>query len=304
MANKSLSIEQRLESLEVQNLRLKRFVILSCFLLAMGSILALKSSQDPVENFRAERIEIVRDGEVVAVIGSDEEGALFELYDSVGLEYASFLAYEEGGGGLQFSNGSGEPVVWLGSMDDGMGLIQVYDEEGNPSVDVGADSTTGFGFIDVYGYEGERAGWFAATDDGNGAVYIMNKAGNTIGALGSSDDGDGRMRLYSKDGTLAAIAGADSDTGNGYIDVYNSDEQRVAWLAAASDGNGGLHLYNTDDKLVAGMSIDDELEGWFFTRFNSDEYSSNIAAGPNGGYMTLYDHSGNVRFSAPVSERR
>ena len=124
-----MTIEERVEKLELQNRRLRR--ALTAVLLAGAALAAMGAAYGDVpEVVRARRFEVVgADGQGVAHLGQTMSGGYVQILDPRG-KTAAQLSSNSTGGAMYTYSISGRELVGLTSTPSGSGVVTTYDANG------------------------------------------------------------------------------------------------------------------------------------------------------------------------------
>lgn len=131
-------IERRLNALERQ-CRVLRWLFAAA-LVALAVLPFTASAQEPSQGqtVRASRFEVLREGKVVAYLGSTKDGGSLDISNVQGKTVGYFDSTEQTGGLLVVGSSSSQPVVQLDSTLTGDGVVRVRPSYLNP--ELGANS--------------------------------------------------------------------------------------------------------------------------------------------------------------------
>ena len=171
---------ERIEIIEKQNRRLKRYmVVLVLSLLALAVMGAKAGTHDG--HFRqiiAEGISIVDGaGQELILIGSGKEATGIRILNKAGKRAVGIgITADEGGSGILVADKEGRPRIGLG-MDEGLPSVAVVDEKGKTIMAIGGNET-GYGLVIMDENEVERAG--VGFKDGHTGVVIYDDNGQFV----------------------------------------------------------------------------------------------------------------------------
>ena len=157
-----MNTDARLAALESQVRTMRRIIIGLTGVLLAGGMLAMTQAHDAPKVVRAERLEIV-----------DTNGRpVVELFAS------------DWGGSMQFSNNKGGVVAAMGSwawphedVDDGWGVMSVYDSNGGVAARVRADRE---GVLRIFSPDQEVVVEAGVTKDGDGWTTTRGARGKDV----------------------------------------------------------------------------------------------------------------------------
>jgi hypothetical protein len=175
------TLQERMESVEKQNKRLKGYMaLLVLSLLAIAVMGAKAGTKDG--HFRqivAEGLTIV-DGagqELIRIGFSKSEGTGMTILNRAGKEVLGIgIAADEQGSGILVSDKEGRPRIGLG-MDEGLPSIAIVDQKGDKILAIGGDER-GYGFVVMDENEVERVGM--GFKEGNAGLAIYDDNGEYV----------------------------------------------------------------------------------------------------------------------------
>ena len=126
---------------------------------------------------------------------------------------------------IKLINDDGKQIAFLGTGDDGDGLLVTFNSDGKETAFLG----TG--------------------DDGDGLLVTSNSDGKETAYLGTSESGDGGfLRTHNADGKQTAYLGG------GHLTVYNKTGEMVGYFGSNKDNDGIARLYDRYGDIGWGMS--------------------------------------------------
>lgn len=179
--------EDRIESLERQVRRQRRWNMALSALVVVGGLMAATSTQQVSDVIRARRIEVVNDeGVKVVMLEAFNGGGVIATYDEKGRMIFVAL-HEKDERGLTFGtvttrNGKRQNLVQLGATSDGEGMVTTMNGKGQELVQLGA-TMTGQGSITTMNGKGVNLVHITADRSGSGAVVAQDAAGNIKATL-------------------------------------------------------------------------------------------------------------------------
>ena len=101
----------------------------------------------------------------------------------------------------------------------------------------------------------------AHTDNGQGLLKVYNKDGKDLIYSGAGKLGDGILVVYNKDGKQLIYAGA-GKSGNGLLEVSNKDGKDRVKISGGLTGGGGILVFNKTGEEVVQIYADDYGMGY------------------------------------------
>lgn len=101
----------------------------------------------------------------------------------------------------------------------------------------------------------------AHTDNGQGLLKVYNKDGKDLIYAGADQSGDGILVVYNKDGKQLIYAGA-GKSGNGLLEVSNKDGKDRVKISGGLTGGGGILVFNKTGEEVVQIYADDYGMGY------------------------------------------
>lgn len=207
-------LEKEIEYLKTQALRL-RLLVVCLFVTSMLPYLLASSSYFSQQVVRAERFELLRDGEVVAFITAP-------------LKLAE--------GGLVIYDPKGKPIVGVVSTPLFNGL-SVHNDEGKPGVTLIASPLTHS--LGISNREGKTVATLSSSPFG-GILSIGDNNSKTLVSLCALLDG-GRLEIYNKDyETVASLYASPKSPYGGRLEIQNPKNKKTnaIVLTVAENGSG------------------------------------------------------------------
>ena len=198
------STEQRMESLEKQVRRQRRWNLALGAVIVVGGSLAATSPRSVPEVIQAKKFEVVNDqGQVVVLMNAvDHDGEQFGFVTTRG----------EGG----------RTLVELGVTVKGEGLVKTQNGRGGDLVSLTANAE-GNGLIKTENGKGGTLVAIAASVDGEGVVKTQNGSGGVLVQLGTTVEGEGMVKTQNgKGGTLVKI-GTYKGVRGGYVETFDQN---------------------------------------------------------------------------------
>ena len=167
--------EQRMQKLEKQVRRQRRWNIALGVLVVVGGMMAAKGIQEVPDVIRAKKIQVVDDdGKVLVGMAGDKHGGVLAVANGSEQEVA-VLAAESNGGNLLLLNNDKVPQVIL-SMTKNGGGIDIMNSLGKKSAGMVAGED-GMGFISVFNSKGKGAVDMMGLTGDKGAIRILEGNG-------------------------------------------------------------------------------------------------------------------------------
>ena len=139
----------------------------------------------------------------------------------------------------------------------------------------------------------------AHTDNGQGLLKVYNKDGKDLIYAGADQSGDGLLKVYNKDGKDLIYSGA-GKLGDGILVVYNKDGKQLIYAGAGKSGNGLLEVSNKDGKDRVKISGGLTGGGGILVFNKTGEEVVQIYADDYGmGYVGAFDRKGKGRTLKP-----
>ena len=180
----------------------------------------------------------------------------------------------DGAGMVNILNGSGLPVIQIGSQQGGSGSVVLSDEKGKPRAgivgkggvsilnDNGAEiasmyQSRGHGRFTVWEGETTVAQLMAdSSSGGTGTIYLREPGGKLLAAMGSDPDGGGGLAMVAdkKGSPRAALSG------KGAVSIRNEAGNEIANLYQ-TNGHGRLTIWEGDNA-VAQLASDETKGGY------------------------------------------
>ena len=217
-----MTIEQRLEQLELQNQRIERqnqqierknkrltavLAVLAVAICAVVTMAATGLKRGEFDIVKARHIWVTNDaGDVV-----------------VGLDATDF-----GNGLVWTQSGKGEELVRLSSTDNGYGAVVTYQPNGKELVGLRANEDGGL--VYVYNKTGESIAQMFADEDGNGRQAEDTDPEIFRRAEGQGDAGQGRRQRHAGDSGAQAVGRIDQGVDGAFLGVDVRRDQHVLAL--------------------------------------------------------------------------
>jgi hypothetical protein len=184
------TLHERMERIEKQNRRLKRYmVVVVLSLVAFGVMGAKSGPQDGhFRQITAEGISIVDGaGQELMLIGfAKDEGTGIKILNKAGKRVLSIgIAADEGGSGILVADKEGMPRIGLG-MDEGLPSIAVVNEKGKKIMAMGGGES-GYGLVVMDENEVERAG--LGFKNGHTGILIYDDKGQYVRGMIRQESG-------------------------------------------------------------------------------------------------------------------
>jgi len=197
-----MTTDTRIESLETQVRTLKRMLFGVFGLVVVGGLLAAASMQSVPDVIQAKSFLVVNgEGKGVAVIGSDTEGGVLNIFNKDGEASISLLA-DQGGGVLGvFKDGN---IAALIKGDSDGGFLRINNKGGKQVAALYADPVGGQ--LVISNKDGQDAALFSSADEGGMAVfynYNNPTTENGVAGIGATVDG-GLFGISNKEGKVVA----------------------------------------------------------------------------------------------------
>jgi hypothetical protein len=182
-------LNQRLDTVEKQNLRFKKIAGLLCFLLLSFFLMGFKTAlqNGHFRNITAEGVTIVNSaGEKLVFIGTTNDGAGMDIFNKSGKRVVSLgITKDESGSGFLVADNSGMPRIGLG-MEKEIPSIAIADANGKKIIGIGGGQT-GYGVAVMDKNEVERVG--IGFQKGNSGFMIFNDQGRYVRGMIRQKDG-------------------------------------------------------------------------------------------------------------------
>lgn len=182
-------LNQRLDTVEKQNLWFKKITGLLCLLFLSFFLMGFKTAiQDGhFRNITAEGVTIVNSaGEKLVFIGTTNDGAGMDVFNKSGKRVVSLgITKDESGSGFLVADNSGMPRIGLG-MEKETPSIAIADANGKKIIGIGGGQT-GYGVAVMDKNEVERVG--IGFQKGNSGFMIFNDQGRYVRGMIRQKDG-------------------------------------------------------------------------------------------------------------------
>ena len=99
------------------------------------------------------------------------------------------------------------------------------------------------------------------TDDGQGLLLVYNKDGKKLIYAGGGESGDGLLLVYTKDGKHLIYAGANK-SGDGLLKVKSKNGNDRVAISGGLTGGGGISVLNKTGEEVVQIHADDYGMGY------------------------------------------
>lgn len=250
---KRLSVlETELKLLRSQNRHLKVIVVILFSLSLLPYIMAAQQQVATFSVVKAEKIEIVKDGETTGII----------------LPFKS--AY---GSGLLVSSKDEKLIACFGADSEG-GKVAVFNKDNAPVA--GFEAIPEGGRMIVTNRNGKPLATLEAISEG-GILRTFNKDGKLVAVLGASPEG-GKVAITNKDGKIAI--GFDANPEGGRIMIFNKEEKPIMGLYAIPQG-GRIEIANPNSadptKVVVAITVAHNGSGVILT---ADAFNNILWASP------------------------
>ncbi|MDA7659974.1 hypothetical protein OAG01_00335 [bacterium] len=212
--------EDRIENLENQVRRQRRWNIALGAVVVVGGLMAAKGIREVPDVIQAKKFEVVND-EGVAVVNlmSLNGGGMIKTCDKNGIPTSLIVcevdALGRSCGSISTLNGKGRSLVSLGVNASGEGLVITENGKGQALVKIFA-SKDGGGMVETKNARDQTLVELGATVDGTGLIEIQNGKGGTLVRLGSTASGNGSVSTRNAKGVSLVRITSDS-TGSGAV---------------------------------------------------------------------------------------
>ena len=270
--------ESRIDVLESELARVKaqyartRFILPLAVLIAAVPFLVAGSGQQVV---KAERFEVTKGDKIVAVLTSDDDGGVVEVYNKDGGLVGEFL-----------------------TNTDGAGMLNLYDKAENLNASLQAGGASPHGALSLYNGDEKRVVWLTTTEDDHGSISVYTKDNKEVAWLSASEAGQGFGYFYNNAEKRTAAIGASSE-GTGFSQFTNASGTQVVWVGGNTGGGGQIDVYNSSGTMVGWLAADRLGYGQLSVRHTDGTEGGIMTCNSDGGHMTLRTPSGTVRWSAP-----
>ena len=172
--------EERMETLEKQVRRQRRWNIALGVMVVVGGLMAAKGVQEVPDVIQAKKFEVVNDeGKVIVELSNVQGGGVDNGFvltrNSVGQTLVKLGVTSGGQGLVRTENGKGQTLVILGVNTVGKGLVQTENGKGQTLVQL-SSSPVG-GKVMCSNATGKGVAGIMAIPDGSGVVVTMDPAG-------------------------------------------------------------------------------------------------------------------------------
>jgi len=120
-----------------------------------------------------------------------------KLINDDGKQIAFLGTGDDGDGLLVTFNSDGKETAFLGTGDDGDGLLVTSNSDGKETAYLGTGESGDGGFLRTHNADGKQTAYL-----GGGHLTVYNKTGEMVGYFGSNKDNDGIARLYDRYGDI------------------------------------------------------------------------------------------------------
>lgn len=194
----------------------------------------------------------------------------------------------------------------------GGGLVSVSDK-GNVRAAMAIDATNKIGFLSAL----NEKNVVRVMVSGDGIVAVANEKRVQVAGISSSDDGNGRVSVWSNDEKSEVLARMSADEGGsgGRLNIMNPAGKVVAQMRGGEKAGGGVRVANSAGVPVAEMALTDDGRGRFqvnkdtrpvavltqavdrpggivqISNFSGQTIAS-LTGGESGGYFQLTNKSG------------
>jgi hypothetical protein len=135
------------------------------------------------------------------------------------------------GGYSWFNNASGKGVAYLGSSEEGDGVLQLLSSKGAKQIQLFAP-TSGFGAARFFNAAGNESAWLGTSTKGTGLLTLGNSAGKELVKLGVE------MLKIGTDKVEDLVYLGKSSSDNGLLRLLNSSGNETILLGVTAAGAG------------------------------------------------------------------
>ncbi|MEA2116745.1 MAG: hypothetical protein U9P36_15385 [Thermodesulfobacteriota bacterium] len=185
------TIQERLDRIEKQNKRLKRYVVMFSLLFVPLFLMGAKQGLQDAEfgQISAQGLTI-RDGsgKQLINIGTNREGGIgIAIYNQTGQRVLTLGVPADGkGNGIMVSDAEGKPRIGMG-MDKGQPGIALVGENGSKLLAMGGSVKDGYGMLISDSKEVQRIG--LGFRDGTAGIMLYDEKGQYIRGINRQQDG-------------------------------------------------------------------------------------------------------------------
>ena len=218
--------EDRIENLENQVRRQRRWNIALGAVVVVGGLMAATGVRSVPDVIQAKKFEVVNDeGKAVVLLESvffkGEHYGFVATQNGKGGTLVRLSATADGKGAVETQNGKGQTLVELSTTTDGYGAVETQNGKGQTLVELGV-TTEGEGMILTENGKGQTLVQLGATTGGSGSVTTQNGKGQTLVELGASTIGTGLVKTQNGKGqTLVKLSSYTGQQG-GYVETFTT----------------------------------------------------------------------------------
>jgi len=149
---------------------------------------------------------------------------------------------------IKLINDDGKQIAFLGTGDDGDGLLVTFNSDGKETAFLGTGDD-GDGLLVTSNSDGKETAYLGTGKGGGGGLRTSNSDGKETAYLGTGESGDGGfLRTHNADGKQTAYLGG------GHLTVYNKTGEMVGYFGSNKDNDGIARLYDRYGDIGWGMS--------------------------------------------------
>ena len=205
-----MTIEQRLEQLELQNQRIERknrrltaaLMVMAVAICAVVTMVATGEKDGDLDVVWAKTIFVTNEaGKVVVGLGADGGGnGLVTTHAPSGKELVALGSTREGTDTVRTFAPNGKKLVALNSTSEGNGTVKTFAPSGKELVALDA-TVQSFGRAATHGAHGKEL----AVLGSNGMVRVFNKTGEMVVQMYADESGNGLVGAYNREGVGRAL---------------------------------------------------------------------------------------------------
>tara|TARA_B100001059_G_scaffold208149_1_gene220213 strand:- start:215 stop:916 length:702 start_codon:yes stop_codon:yes gene_type:complete len=210
--------EERMETLETQVRRQRRWNIALGVVVVVGGLMAAKGIQVVPDVIQAKKFEVVNDaGKVIVELSNVQGGGVdngkLVTRNSTGGTLVTLIAGPDGGV-VETHNGKGQTLVAISATTEGEGSVTTKNGKGQTLVKLSAGPEGGF--VETQNGKGQALVTLSATTDGKAVVETQNGKGQALVLLGSTPMG-GRVMCTNAIGKPVVLVMASPIDGSGLV---------------------------------------------------------------------------------------
>ncbi len=217
-------IEQRLARLE-KSLRYYR-LFFGTTLIALFAFILMSSGRktDVPDLVKAKAFQVVDDdGNVLCLLNKEKGNGSLSTYSGNGTKLIQLFTSVGGAGAINTFAGNGKLNFKVTQITDGGGYMALYNSDQKEVIEAGSIIGNA-GYLQVNDHNGDKIAWITEVKNGGGSLSLFD--GNLGTIFLEAQDVGGRVSVYNKGNTRIGYLGT-QDNQDGNLSIYSSSNVRL-----------------------------------------------------------------------------